>query len=316
MIKGNKGDVAEGVARRMIKMDDNNRFSNKPKVLVCQGGGAKGAWEAGVIYALMKGGITFKTFFGTSVGALNSALAFTDQPDNLMNIWTDISRKTIWLFELMNIIRFTSLVTSKPLKILISKYVSEKGLAQAKKEGKDLYIWVTDIDSNRLRLIEYGRAEEDEPFLDYLLASASMPLFFPAVHIKGANYGDGGMRVNGPVYLSDKIGIDEIMIIAPIVENNRPDYKFNRLISNLLDEQIRSNLIICKNSIKDYNSKASTNKSQPKIAYLIKPSEAINCDVFSFSKKKCSKDFQLGKRDGELFLESPDTFNLNSYDFY
>jgi len=297
-------------------MDDNNRLSNKPKVLVCQGGGAKGAWEAGVIYTLMKRGVTFKTFFGTSVGALNSALAFTGQVDNLMNIWTDISRKTVWLFELTNIMKFTSLVTSKPLKILISKYLSEKDLAQARKEGKDLYIWVTDIDSNRLRLIEYGRSEDDEPFLDYLLASASMPLFFPSVHIKGANYGDGGMRVNSPAYLSDKIGIDEIMIIAPIVENNHADYKFNRLISNLLDEQIRSNLIICKNSIEDYNSKAIAGKNQPKIAYLIKPSKALNCDVFSFGKKKCYKDFQLGKRDGELFLEKPDMFNLNRFDFY
>lgn len=297
-------------------MNDNNILSNKPKVLVCQGGGAKGAWEAGVIYTLMKRGVTFKTFFGTSVGALNSALAFTDQADNLMNIWTDISRKTVWLFELMNMIKFTSLVTSKPLKILISKYVSEKGLAQAKKKDKELYIWVTDIDSNRSQLIEYGKSEKEEPFLDYLLASASMPLFFPSVRIKGANYGDGGMRVNSPAYLSDKIGIDEIIIIAPIVENNHADYKFNRLISNLLDEQVRSNLVICKSSLKDYNIKAIAGKNQPKIVYLIKPSIPLNCDVFSFSKKKCYKDFQLGKRDGELFLDKPDMFNLSSFVFY
>ncbi len=49
--------------------------------VACQGGGAKGSWQAGVLYGLNQNNINIKTFFGTSVGALNAALCHTNQYD-------------------------------------------------------------------------------------------------------------------------------------------------------------------------------------------------------------------------------------------
>ena len=49
-------------------------------VLVLQGGGALGAYQAGVYQALMEGGIEPDWVIGTSIGAINSALIAGNAP--------------------------------------------------------------------------------------------------------------------------------------------------------------------------------------------------------------------------------------------
>jgi hypothetical protein len=55
--------------------------------LVLEGGGAKGAWQFGVLRALADNGIRFDVVSGTSVGALNGAIWCTHQMDFGSNMW-------------------------------------------------------------------------------------------------------------------------------------------------------------------------------------------------------------------------------------
>ncbi len=55
-----------------------------------QGGGAKGAFQAGVIYRLYEKGLSFNVLSGTSIGAINSYFIYTDNLEKLKNIWTNI----------------------------------------------------------------------------------------------------------------------------------------------------------------------------------------------------------------------------------
>ncbi len=56
--------------------------------LVLSGGGAYGAFQAGVIDVLYQHGITFKMIAGTSIGALNGVLASSGNSEELKNLWT------------------------------------------------------------------------------------------------------------------------------------------------------------------------------------------------------------------------------------
>ena len=49
-------------------------------VLVLQGGGALGAYQAGVYQALVEGGIEPDWVIGTSIGAINAALIAGNEP--------------------------------------------------------------------------------------------------------------------------------------------------------------------------------------------------------------------------------------------
>lgn len=55
--------------------------------LVLSGGGAKGAYEAGVVKALTDAQIKFDVIAGTSVGGLNATLIAANQIDDLVTLW-------------------------------------------------------------------------------------------------------------------------------------------------------------------------------------------------------------------------------------
>src|SRR5262245_46074319 len=60
------------------------KTTNKPHqiVLVFQGGGALGAYQAGVYQALHEAGIELDWVIGTSIGAINASLIAGNAPEN------------------------------------------------------------------------------------------------------------------------------------------------------------------------------------------------------------------------------------------
>ncbi|MEX2467845.1 MAG: patatin-like phospholipase family protein [Gemmatimonadota bacterium] len=50
--------------------------------------------------------------------------------------------------------------------------------------------------------------------VDHIMASAALPLFFPAVRIGGEFFGDGGIRLTAPLSPALHLGADRIMVIS------------------------------------------------------------------------------------------------------
>lgn len=72
--------------------------------LCIQGGGAKGAWEAGVLAGLLEGGPDTlpRSIWGTSAGALNALWSrdpeISKEPTKLLCYWTTLARRLIFAF--------------------------------------------------------------------------------------------------------------------------------------------------------------------------------------------------------------------------
>jgi NTE family protein len=71
--------------------------------LVLQGGGALGAYQAGVYQALHEGGIEPDWVSGVSIGAINAAIIAGNSPDQRLNklraFWEMITERKIWPFS-------------------------------------------------------------------------------------------------------------------------------------------------------------------------------------------------------------------------
>src|SRR5437667_12449005 len=69
-------------------------------VLVLQGGGALGSYQAGVYQALHEAGIEPDWIIGTSIGAINASLIAGNAPKNrlpmLKEFWDRMAHKSIW----------------------------------------------------------------------------------------------------------------------------------------------------------------------------------------------------------------------------
>src|SRR5512136_2642473 len=69
-------------------------------VLVLQGGGALGSYQAGVYQALHEAGIEPDWIIGTSIGAINASLIAGNEPENrldrLEEFWRRMRHKEFW----------------------------------------------------------------------------------------------------------------------------------------------------------------------------------------------------------------------------
>src|SRR5258705_6725106 len=72
-------------------------------VLVFQGGGALGAYQAGVYQALYEAGIEPDWIIGTSIGAINASLIAGNEPQDrlprLKDFWKRMEQNPIWSFR-------------------------------------------------------------------------------------------------------------------------------------------------------------------------------------------------------------------------
>jgi predicted acylesterase/phospholipase RssA len=72
-------------------------------VLVLQGGGALGSYQAGVYQALHEAGIEPDWIIGTSIGAINACLMAGNSPQNrltrLREFWKKMEQDPIWSFR-------------------------------------------------------------------------------------------------------------------------------------------------------------------------------------------------------------------------
>src|SRR5258707_9742346 len=72
-------------------------------VLVLQGGGALGSYQAGVYQALQEAGIEPDWIIGTSIGAINASLIAGNEPEHrlsrLQEFWRRMEQRPIWNFR-------------------------------------------------------------------------------------------------------------------------------------------------------------------------------------------------------------------------
>jgi predicted acylesterase/phospholipase RssA len=166
-------------------------------VLVLSGGGAYGAFSAGVLAGWAESGTRpdFDVVTGVSTGALVATLAFLgpDWDPALKRFYTgvkddDIFARNTYLAALFS----DSFRDSKPLAKLIEWIVDDKILAAIAAEhakGRRLYVGTTHLDSRRLvvwdmgEIASRGRPQDLALFRKVLLASAAIPGFFPPVTI-------------------------------------------------------------------------------------------------------------------------------------
>lgn len=185
----------------MIKDSGLSRGSfNNPdiNILTISGGGANGAYGAGVLCGWTDTGKRpeFDIVTGVSTGALIAPAAFIGPKyDGLIkDIYTNVSDADIMKQDFIEFLfeGRPSLLDTQPLRAVLKNAVTKKlidEVAREHKKGRRLYIATTDLDARRLviwdmgAIASSGAPNADEIFRAVMLASASIPVAFPPVMI-------------------------------------------------------------------------------------------------------------------------------------
>ncbi len=167
-------------------------------VLLLSGGGANGAYGAGILNGWSESGTRprFKVVTGVSTGSLIAPYAFigSGYDDKLKDLYTTMStRDVISKKSPLAIFTSDSLASTRPLARVIKKHYTKdmlRKIAEEHAKGRRLYIGTANLDAQRLVIWNMGKiaqAGDDEAlklFRKVLLASSAIPIAFPPVFFK------------------------------------------------------------------------------------------------------------------------------------
>lgn len=204
-------------------------------ILALSGGGANGAYGAGVIVGWSQSGDRprFDVVTGVSTGALAAPFAFLgpEWDDELQQVYTDGGARTLMGWRSIAAFVAPSLFSSRALRQLIDDYITPEMLRQIATEhaaGRRLLVVTTNLDAAQPVIWDMGviatiGGERGlRLFRRILLASASLPGIFPPVLIQGVSPAGAAveeMHVDGGVNLPF-LGVPEAL---PALHASRPD---------------------------------------------------------------------------------------------
>ena len=193
-----------------------------------EGGGARGAYEAGALKLLNDRGYKFKFACGTSVGSINAAMVVSDKIDEMYDLWEQISFESIFDIDEKKLEKaFNKDVSGvKYLSTYVGNTLKEKGMDTSKlrqflsdkiieenirKSKCDFGLVTISLSDKKGREIYKDEIEKGQ-ILDYILASSRLPIFRQET-LNEKYYTDGGMYNNCPVDMVVNRGIKDIIVI-------------------------------------------------------------------------------------------------------
>lgn len=222
--------------------------------LVLSGGGARGAYEVGVLSYLYDELVRIRRgnlppidiVCGTSVGAINGCYLAAHMADpvsgvrRLVDLWTSIRFEQVMRFDLGQIARLPRVLWGgshaagifdvQPMVDLITREISWKMVARALRRGllRALCVSATEIATGRTTLFMDSAPEVPAPTglgprvvvqrevvgPQHALASAAIPLIFPPVKVGSGLYCDGGLRQNTPIAPAIRLGAEKVLVIG------------------------------------------------------------------------------------------------------
>lgn len=195
----------------------------------------------------------FPVIMGASVGAINAvalaaqAQTFKKGVSRIVDLWSTLTTDQVyrtdfptimrsgaqWIASLtpasnLGISRPNAIFDNTPLAELLQKHIDLSGIGEAISSGALRSIGVTASSYDRARAItffqgidgleQWTRVRRDgvatKLSFDHILASAALPLIFPARKIGNEYFGDGSLRLTSPLSPAIHCGADRIVVIG------------------------------------------------------------------------------------------------------
>ncbi len=273
--------------------------------LVLSGGGAKGAWEAGVASALIRGGFPIHLVAGSSAGALNAAMIADGRLDRLEELWRTVTREHVYTLRpsvffagllpgwltLLVLDRAGSLFDPRPLRELIG---SSLDLDRVRASHVRVVVTATDLARRQQRLFDNQTLS-----IDALMAATAVPGAFPPVAVDGELLVDGGLTGRAPILTALEAAhrLDRVVVLLSYAaqEAGDPPTTLRRALEQSFEmtmvHQIRRDTELARLKYPGVD------------VQLLVPSASLALRPLDFDPGGLARALELGRRDGAACLE-------------
>jgi NTE family protein len=227
---------------------------NGNRALVLTGGGARGAYQAGVLKYIGENipEAHFETLVGSSSGAINVAgLASSGGRiqhggPEIARLWSQLEMNQVFRTDLLSLSKIGvqwlyslflggvlgkpgahSLVDTSPLREMLEQIYHPEAVRSALETGvlKNVAISATEVYSGSLVTFIQSmhskswqrarrRTVQTELSVEHVMASAAIPLLFPSVLVNNRRYVDGCIRSISPLGPATRLGAEKILAVG------------------------------------------------------------------------------------------------------
>jgi len=242
-------------------------MSGSKLALVMGGGGARAAYQAGVLRAIARRfpDLHLPILAGVSAGAINTAFlasregSFGERVRELEDLWRGLTTERVLRSDALTLLKTAArwalrlssgssslaprpraMVDTQPLRELLTEALRAEagalpGIARNLRSSLEaIAITTTDYASGASVTHVQSRAEcgwsrpnrvgvRTELSVEHIMASAALPLFFPAVQLGAGWHGDGGVGLTAPLSPAVHLGANRILAISTRYERSSRD---------------------------------------------------------------------------------------------
>jgi NTE family protein len=241
--------------------------------LVLSGGGANGAFGAGVVAAMEEAGLRPTILSGTSAGALSAAgLATGMDAATLGDMWASVAtrdvhrlRRDVWSLlrptgflsggnvadRTLDSVGWTHLLSTAPLRSSLVRILGGERVDVL--DGLTLAVSAVEVASGALVRFasalppparRHHRFRVVDLTVDHLMASAAIPIVFPPADVEGVPHWDGGLVANTPLAPAMAFEPDAIVVVTTATRErpSPPPRSLGEALSLLIDNVIGHSL--------------------------------------------------------------------------
>ena len=178
--------------------------------LVLEGGAQRGMFTAGALDVMMERGVNFDGLIGVSAGACFGCNFKSHQPERAMRYNLKYIRDPRYC-SLQSLIKTGDLYGAdfcyREIPLRLDPFDSET----FRKSSVEFYVVCTDVHSGEAVYQKLTKGDEED--MDWIRASASMPMVSRVVHVGGRELLDGGAADSIPLRWFQSIGYEKNVVI-------------------------------------------------------------------------------------------------------
>jgi NTE family protein len=236
--------------------------------LVLTGGGARGAYQVGVLRWIARHypHLQVPIMTGVSAGAVNTAKlashpgTFLQAVEEISYLWRELTIEQVFRVDASSLAarvfhmgaRLISgglihgpkpgaFLDTSPLRTLLEESLAPlhgelTGIDYNLARGRISAVAIITTSYTTGQTVVWVKGNELKPWtrpqrrtemgpitIDHIMASAALPIFFPAIRIGNQYYGDGGIRLAAPLSPALHLGADRILAISTRYDRSREE---------------------------------------------------------------------------------------------
>lgn len=272
--------------------------------LIFSGGGAKGAYEAGVASVFLSRGVPVRLVAGTSAGALNAAMVAAGQLELLEEMWRTVTKEQVYFLRpsiffagflpgwltLWRVNQAGSLFDSAPLRALVQGRID---LERIRRSPIRLLVVTADLSRRTKRTFD-----NQSVTVDALMASVAVPGAFPPAAVDGALLFDGGLTGRAPVLdaLEAGVAVDRAVVVMSYSEgeHGEPSTTIRRALEEAFEMGMTHQIL---------RDVELARFKHPRVEiHLLAPTSPLHLRPLEFDPVAMARALEQGKSDGQACL--------------